>query len=168
MTLERGTRARVVTLLVLLLVLSAGFVMGVAMDRQVLASRLTERDLRGSEGRVQGVRGERAGEPRDSLNRRRPLLVEQVGLSEVQKAQVDSILAFWQREMRSLQRQTNEAYEEGSREILARTRNSWREVLTDEQKTAYDSLLVDFDRRRAERRNRDSLPDGRGSSQRRP
>ena len=71
MTLERGTRARIVTLLVLLLVLSAGFVMGVAMDRQVLVPKLTAGDPEGSEGRERGSR-DRPSEPRDSVNRRRP------------------------------------------------------------------------------------------------
>ena len=168
MTLERGTRARLVTLLVLLLVLSAGFVMGVAMDRQVLTPQLTERDLAGSEGREDRGSRDARGEPRDSLRSRRPLLVEQVGLSDVQKAQVDSIVSFYQREMRDLHRETSVAYDAGYREILNQTRNSLRQVLTDEQKAAYDSLLVEFDRRRAERRSRDSVPDGRGSSQRKP
>lgn len=169
MGLDRGTRARLVTVLVLFLVLSSGFALGIATDRQLRGRTLTGQDSVGSIERERGE-GERRRDASlpDSVRGRRPLLVEQVGLSDEQKVRVDSIVAFYRVKMNELHESTNEAYWAGYREILGDTRSAMRAVLSESQRQAYDSLLVEFDRRRDDRRQRDSLQDGRGPGQRKP
>ena len=93
-------------------------------------------------------------------------MVEQVGLTDVQKEQIDSIVAHYRGKRDALQAQLEadlwEAYMPRSRELLEETREEIKGVLTPEQRTAYDSLLVEHDRRREERRSRDSVPDSGG------
>ncbi len=169
MSLDRSVRTRLFTALVLLLVLGSGFVMGMALDRQLLEGGLTGGEALGSGGRGPGSENRRREPPPpDSANRGRPLLVEQVGLSEEQKTRVDSIVAFYQDRMRTLHEEFDEAYSTRYREILAETRDSLRRVLTDQQRAAYDSILVAYDRRMEERRQRDSLGSGRPSNRPRP
>ena len=158
MTLDRSARTRLVTAVVLLLVLASGFALGMAVDRRLAGGRLTEDAAERSGGRGGG----RAGAAQDtaapdSTGRRRSLLVEQVGLSQAQKAQVDSIVAFYRDRMRALHEEFDQAYEVRYQEVLTQTRNSLRGVLSAEQRAAYDTLLVQADRRRDEHRQRDSV-----------
>ncbi len=171
MTLERSTRARITTALVLFLVLAAGIVLGVALDR-----RLETKDvLRRPSGRPD-VEGRSRGfdprsrdssqshtpfQPGDSSQRRRSLIVEQVGLSEAQKEQVDSIVGFYRARMRTLHDEFDEAYMTRFREITQTTRKEIEAILTVEQQVAYDSLVADWDRRREVRRQ-DSISDTGG------
>jgi hypothetical protein len=168
MTLERSTRARITALAVLLLVLVAGVVSGMALDRQ-LAARRTGWGESGRPGGRLGMDGRNRGfdprsgdssralsQNRDPSQRRPPLIVEQVGLSAAQKAQVDSIVMYYRGQMRALHEEFNEDYLNRYREITQATRDGIKAVLTVEQQTAYDSLLVESDRRR-ESRNRDSV-----------
>jgi hypothetical protein len=156
--MDRSTRTRLVTGLVLLLVLAAGMVLGVAVDRQWRGSGLTAEGARQSEGRGSGRESgaQRPSAP-DSVSRRRPLLVEQVGLSQGQKVKVDSIVAFYRSRMHALRDEFDQAYAARYQEVLTGTRNALRAILGAEQRAAYDSLLLDADRRRDERRQRDSL-----------
>jgi hypothetical protein len=165
--LAKSTRARLTTALVLILVMGAGAVLGVAIDRQLVG-----RALAGEVGTTSGSRS--GGDPRsrgfDSRYRdpgrapaqmgdsaqRRPLIVEQVGLSDLQRVQIDSILRFYRNEMRALHDEFDQAYSTRYREITQATRDAIKGILTDEQRFAYDSLLVAWDRRREERR-RDSI-----------
>ncbi len=108
MTLERSTRARLTTALVLFLVLASGVVLGMALDRQLEGRAADGGGFQRPEGRP-GMEGRSRGfdprsgdsprdpsQPRDSSQRRPSLIVEQVGLSEVQKQQVDSICGVLQ------------------------------------------------------------------------
>jgi len=171
MTLARSTRARLTTALVLFLVLAAGVVLGVALDR-----RFETKDvLRGPSGRPD-VEGRSRGfdsrsrdssqshapfQPGDSSQRRRSLIVEQVGLTEAQKGQVDSIVGYHRARMRTLHDEFDEAYMTRYREITQTTRDEIKAILTTEQRMAYDSLVVDWDRRR-EARLQDSISDTGG------
>jgi Spy/CpxP family protein refolding chaperone len=168
MSLEKGTRTRLTTVVILFLVLATGFVLGIAVDRR-LEARAGTADARwpGSGGRGPGVdRAGGRGQSADTTTRRRSLLVEQVGLTDVQKEQIDSIVAHYRGKRDALQAQLEadlwEAYMPRSRELLEETREEIKSVLTPEQRTAYDSLLVERDRRREERRSRDSVPDSGG------
>ncbi len=172
MTIERSTRARFTAAFVLVMVLGAGVVLGMAIDRTL--------GQRGDAGEVARSPGNRSGpdsrsrggfEPRsnrmlpppgDSTQRRPPLIVEQVGLSEAQEAQVDSILSFYGERMRDLHSEFDQAYSSRYREITQATREAIKGILTAEQRVAYDSLLVEWNRRRQERRT-DSLEGNEGS-----
>lgn len=152
MALEPRSRARLATAGILFLLLSSGVVLGVALDRQIGAGTVDGAN-RGGWGRNSDS-GENA---RDSTSRnrdprRRSLLVEQVGLSEMQKAQVDSIVAFYRGEMRDLHEEFDKAYTSRYREITEATREDIRGILNVEQGFAYDSLLVEWDSRVRQRR----------------
>jgi Spy/CpxP family protein refolding chaperone len=168
MRMEPGTRTRLTTILILFLVLVTGSVLGIAVDRQ-LEARAASGEARwrwSGEGRSGESRGgeERQGE---EPSRRGRLIVEQVGLTEAQKIQVDSIVAHYRREMRNLQEELQAdlqtAYMPRYRDLLEETRVEIGKLLTPEQRTVYDSLLVEHDQRREQqRRDRDSLPDSGG------
>ncbi|MFH1763446.1 MAG: hypothetical protein ABIF09_04560 [Gemmatimonadota bacterium] len=168
MTLERSTRARLTTALILFLVLASGVVLGMALDRQLEARAANGGEFRRPEGRP-GMDGRSRGldprsgdsprdpsQARDSSQRGPSLIVEQVGLSEVQKQQVDSILVYYRGQMRALHEEFNESYMTRYQEITRATRDEIKAILTVEQQAAYDSLLVEWDRRR-ESRGRDSV-----------
>jgi Spy/CpxP family protein refolding chaperone len=162
MSLEKATRTRLAAVLILLLVLLTGSVIGIAVDRR-LESRVaaSEGGWRDEAIPDEGMRspGEEGGQ---STGRRR-LIVEQVGLTDVQKTRVDSIVTHYRRQMRELQEELRKeletAYTPRYRSLLEVTRNEIKALLTSEQRIVYDSLLAEHDRRRAERRARDSVPD---------
>ena len=92
MTIERSTRARFTAAIVLVMVLGAGVVLGMAINR-TLGQRGAAGEVARSPGNRSGPdsRGRGGFEPRsnrmppppgDSTQRRPPLIVEQVGLSE--------------------------------------------------------------------------------------
>ncbi len=165
MTLERSTRARLTTALVLFLVLGSGVALGVALDRQLEARGITGAEANRPGGRP-GTNDRRRGfdprswdssrgpsEGRDSTRRRPPMIVDQVGLSEVQKEQVDSIVGFYRGQMRALHEEFDEAYMTRYRELNQQARDEVRAVLTEEQRMAYDSLQAEWALRRQERRD---------------
>jgi hypothetical protein len=162
MTMERSTRTRLTTILILFLVLVTGSALGIAVDR-----RLEARGA-GRQGEWRGSAQARAGETRtggerqgDEPSGRGRLIVEQVGLTEAQKAQVDSIVAHYRREMRDLQEELQTelqaAYMPRYRGLVEQTRVEIKGVLTPQQISVYDSLLVEHDQRRGERRTGDSV-----------
>jgi Spy/CpxP family protein refolding chaperone len=81
------------------------------------------------------------------------MIVDQVGLSEVQKEQVDSIVGFYRGQMRALHEEFDEAYMTRYRELNQQARDEVRAVLTEEQRMAYDSLQAEWALRRQERRD---------------
>ena len=175
MALERSTRARLITGLVLILVLFAGMVLGVALDRTLESRTLAGRDFRMPEGppgmdRGRGFDSQRSrdpsrppSEPRDSTRRRPPTILDQLGLSDVQKEKVDSIVGYFREEMRALHDEFDEAYSTRYRELNRQVREEVRGVMTNDQLLAYDSLRTEWDRRRQERRREDSISGTRGS-----
>jgi len=182
-TIERSTRARMTTALVLFLVLASGVVLGVALDRRLEARGVIGEEVRRAEGRP-GMDGRARGfdprsgdssrdpsQARDPSQRRPSLIVEQVGLSEAQKEQVDSIVAYSRAQMRDLHDEFDEAYMDRYRELSRKTREDVMAILTVEQRTAYDSLRAEWESRRQERRQ-DSISgdegEGSGSGEERP
>ena len=170
MSMEKGTTTRLATVLILFLVLATGSVLGIAADRFFYAG-VRDADARGDGVAVEGAGeggSEGAGEAGVS-SRQRGLIVEQVGLSEDQKARIDSIVGDYRQRMRELQDELQvelrEAYTPKYRALLEETRSEIKGVLSPDQQVAYDSLLVEHDRRREQRQTRDSLtgPSGQGS-----
>ncbi len=164
MTLERSTRARLTTALVLFLVLGSGVVWGVALDRRLGARGVIGEEARspegrpGMSGRSRGFDSRSGGSSRDPSQARNPsqrgpsLIVEQVGLSEVQKEQVDSIVGYYRAQMRSLHDEFDETYMNRFGELNRMVREEVRAILTVEQRTTYDSLQAEWERRRQDRR----------------
>ncbi len=144
MAMESGLKARLVTAVVLALVFGSGVTAGLAWEPTPGTARTAEP----AQAEVQD--GEREVRERgDRSNRgRRPLLVEQVGLTVDQKAQVDEIVENSRQRMRSLEKDTRPQY----RAIIEETRSAIMGVLTDEQRAEYETILAEHDHERDERR----------------
>jgi len=164
MTLERSTRARLTTALVLLLVLGSGVVLGVALDRRIEARDVAGEEGRRPDGRM-GMDGRTRGfdprsrdssrdpaQARDSSSHRPHMIIDQVGLSDAQKEKVDSIVGYFRGQMRALHTEFDEAYSSRYLELNRMAREEVRAVLSEAQKTAYDSLQAAWMQRRQERR----------------
>jgi Spy/CpxP family protein refolding chaperone len=170
MSMEKGTRTRFATLLILLLVLATGSVLGIAVDRRLQARGYTTERVRGESSR-RSRDSSRSDQQADSSSTRsrRGLLVEQVGLSEAQQTQIDSIVAHYRQRMRELQEELEvelrQAYQPRYRGLLEKTRENIKAVLTPEQGAVYDSILADYDRRREDRHGQDSISDSRGQGE---
>ena len=83
---------------------------------------------------------------------RRTRMYEQVGPSEAQKTQIDSIVGQHRGDLRVLQRDFRDAYEA----LIQQTRDAIKGVLTPEQAAQYDSLVAAYEKRRAERGSREN------------
>lgn len=138
MAMESGLKARLVTVVVLALVFGTGVTAGLAWDSTAEAAQ-AEREGGEREVRDRGDRSDRG---------RRPLLVERVGLTAEQRAQVDEIVKKSRQRMRSLEKDTRPQY----RAIIEETRTAIMEVLTTEQRAEYEMLLSEHDREREEHR----------------
>lgn len=165
MQMEQGTRTRLATILILFLVLVAGSVLGIAVDRKVGSGNATAQEMAGG-GEDNPTEGDSARSRREGRETGRRLIVEQVGLSEAQKTEVDSIVSHYRQRMRELEDELEDelrrAYLPRYRELMEGTREEIKGVLTPAQRMQYDSLLEEYDRRRQERHNRDSDSDSRG------
>lgn len=164
MDMGQSTRARLTTILLLLLVLATGSVLGIAVDRRLEARAATAEES--DPKREEGGRKEDSPEARErSSESRRRLIVEQVGLSETQHLKVDSIVSHYRQRMRELEKELEDelrrAYLPRYRELLEGTREEIKSVLTPAQRLEYDSLLMEYDRRREERHDRESRSDSK-------
>lgn len=137
--MEKTLRTRLTTALVLAAVFAAGLFMGVAVDRSVAATPVV------------------ADVPADSnaAPARRVPMYEQVGPDEAQKVLIDSIVGEYRASMKTLHAEFRAAYNPRYQALVDSTRASIKGVLTPEQAQAYDSLVADYERRRAERGSRD-------------
>lgn len=146
MAMSKRSKVRIVTLAVLLLVFGSGVLLGLALDRSLVATPVAE-----EEGRD--------GERRERRDRGRRYIIERVEMSAEQERQVDSIIEDHRRRLHELQEEFREGFDPRYREIVTSTRESIKEVLTAEQAAAYDSLLAEHRRRR---RDREERKDGQG------
>lgn len=151
--MNEATRTRAATLALLLLVFGVGVLAGVAGDR-LLAGDSTEL-LAGpaeavSEPRADGERRAEAGddtargEDEEGEERRGRALIHRVDLTDYQRVTVDSVLAYYRRHVRELTDTYNDAYWTA----VEQTRDALRNILDEEQRIRYDSLLAENDRRR--------------------
>ena len=134
---QSAFKAKTVAATALILLFGSGVVVGLAWDQMANANTLEEvrRD----------TRGERDG-------RRRRMIVDNVGLSTVQKASVDSLVSFHRQRMSDLDREFQPRY----RTLIADLREEIKLVLTDDQRKRYDVLLAERDAEHAERRRNNS------------
>lgn len=144
MAMESGLKARLVTTVVLVLVFGSGLTAGFAWDRTAEVAPTEEL----AQPERQGDRREDRGRGDRSDRSRRPMIVEQVGLTLEQKAEIDVIVEESRQRMRNLEKETRPQY----RAIIEETRTAIKEVLTDEQRAEYDALLAERDREREEHR----------------
>ncbi len=137
MTEKSALKARMVAAAVLILLFGSGVVVGLAWDQTASAS--APRELRAEE------RSEREG-------RRRRLIVDDVGLSVVQRTAVDSLVVFHRQRMSDLDAEFRPRY--GT--VIADLREEIKQVLTVDQRVTYDVLLAEHDAERNARRHRNS------------
>ena len=130
-------KAKMVAGSALVLLFGSGIVVGLAWDQTASANPPAE------------VREDR-GARREGGRRR--LIVDNVGLSAVQKANVDSLVAFHRHRMSQLDKEFQPRY----RAVIADLRGEIKQVLTDDQRVQYEVLLAERDAERAERRRGDS------------
>lgn len=115
--MSASRRARVVSVGLLALIFLGGVLTGYAADAFV--------DDRG------------AGPEREREDERQAWVIEQVGLTADQRAEVDSIVEHYRGEMAGVV----EEYRERYRELVAQTRGDIEQVLTPEQREEYRALL---------------------------
>ena len=130
-------KAKMVAGSALVFLFVSGIVVGLAWDETASANQTAE------------VR-EDAGSRREGGRRR--LIVDNVGLSAVQKANVDSLVVFHRHRMSQLDKEFQPRY----RAVIADLREEIKQVLTDDQRAQYDVLLAERDAERAERRRGES------------
>lgn len=135
--MERESRTRLATIGVLALVFVAGGAVGAALQR-VLAP---EPGAAVAGGAV-GDRRER-----EDGRRERRRIVDRVGLTEEQRAKVDSIVEYHRVRVGEVWREMGPRFEA----IAESTRADIKRILTPEQRARYDSLLAEYHRRRSER-----------------
>ena len=136
--MERMLRTRLITGVVLVVVFGAGVLLGFAADRSVVAAPAP--DVASADSTAQD-----AEQPR-----RRPLY-EQVRPTDAQNIQIDSIVHDYQEAMKALHAEFRKAYNPRYQALVEDTRTAIKGVLTPEQAQAYDSILVAYEQRRAER-----------------
>lgn len=152
MTMDGRSHTRLASFGILFVVLAAGFVMGLAWERQTgdESAGLDETPAPDStQGRRSGRGGSRGG-----------LIIYQVEMTPEQKTRVDSIVEHYrtaaealQEDYRAyseeLQREARRGMFQQYRELVSETTASIKTQLTSEQVAVYDSLLAEHDRRRA-------------------
>jgi len=136
-------RATITTALVLAVVFTAGTLVGRAWSDH------TDRDLAVAAEPEGGDAGGSDG--RGSRERRMPMY-EQVGIDDVQRVAIDSIVVHYRTGVRTLQEEARGAYEARYKVLVDSAREAIKSVMTPEQTIEYDSLLQASDERWRERK----------------
>ena len=133
MTIPSAFRAKMVAGTALVLLFGSGVVVGLALDQT--ASAVTPDEVGTREA------------PEEGEGRRR-MIVDNVGLSAVQKTAVDSLVVFHRQRMSALDGEFQPRY----RAVIYDLRDEIKQVLTHDQRAMYDVLLAEHDAERAARR----------------
>ena len=151
--MEHGSRTRLVTAVMLVVVFASGVLLGLAADSN-LSAEPTEVVTTNQEGE------EPEGE------RRRAYIYEQVGPTPEQQVVIDSMMKVYRESRESLQEELRRGYRELRSSYNPRygvlvedIRGAIKDVFSEEQAAEYQALLDDWDRRRAERNENEQ--DGR-------
>jgi hypothetical protein len=140
--LTPGWRARLATLAVLLLVFGVGVLAGIAGDRFVQRQATDLLAVAPQEdGEAASVSESASDEESPTRDR---WIIHRVDLSADQRMAVDSVLGYYRAQVRELTDDYNDAYWSA----VESTRDELREILREEQRITYDSLLAENDRRR--------------------
>lgn len=136
--MKTHARATATSALVLVAVFVAGALVGRALEPA-------------QEPADPSVQGTATDAPAEAAPRRTPMY-ERVGLDDAQRVIIDSIVVHYRSGVRELQRQSREAYEQEYMMRVDAVRQAIKGVMTLEQRVMYDSLTMESDRRRQERR----------------
>jgi len=138
MIAESALKAKMVAATALVLLFGSGVVVGLAWDQTATASTPEEVRRDGRSGREERTR--------------RPMIVDRVDLSVVQKATVDSLYFYYGQQLSDLNTDFRPRY----RAVFDDFRVEIRQVLTDEQLVTYDALLLERETEHGERRRNNS------------
>ena len=143
--MERLTRTRLITVLLLTVVFGSGVLLGLAADSSLVAEQPS----------ASGATGSEVSAPAAPEVERR-YIYQEVGPNEMQLARIDSVVAKHRARRDALDAETKARYDEARRRILLDTREGIMAVLTPEQAAEYERLLGEWESRRAaERENQD-------------
>ena len=153
MPIEKLQRVRVATVAILVLVLSAGFLLGAVWDQRLDAQPGTATEGSSAPTRTRGGR-----RPAVYVRVAPALSADQLSAAEVivarrkeaaqalmKEARVDSLYLA----MKSAERVFKDVYNPRFRALMEGSRDAIKLVMTPEQVAHYDSLLADSDRRRS-------------------
>lgn len=142
--MERESRTRLVTAVVLAAVFGSGVLLGLVADSNFGAAP--------ADGLTEATETEGEG----SEPRQRRWLYDQVDPTTVQYALIDSIVVKHRARTNALDEELRAEYRSGFRTILLATRDEIKGVFTPEQASEYQRRLDEWDARPAsERRHRD-------------
>lgn len=146
-------RTRFVTALVLALVFTTGLIVGLAVDRDVVADEAPVEGVMAASGAAADSTREAGTD--DRRERRRPMY-EQVGLDEGQEARIDSIVRHFREESEAARKEARREWDARWWDMVLETREAIKSVMGPEQALRYDSLLqAESDRRDDDRRRGD-------------
>ncbi len=140
--MTRIGRTRAASVGLLLLVLAAGFSMGIAWDQRLHAASIDE------------APAEEVEEPKG-----RDFVIDQVGLVADQSMDVERIIEHYRAEMEVLNDKFHSEYTPLRKALVKDTRDSIHAVLTPEQSAVYDSLLTVRSIKREANRDQDEDED---------
>jgi hypothetical protein len=131
-------KAKLVAAAALAFLFGSGVVVGLAWDQTASASTPTET---------------RRGERSERERTRYPMTIDRVGLSAVQKATVDSLYFFYGKRLSDL----TTDFQPRFRAVMSDFRTELRQLLTEDQRVTYDSLVLEQEAGHTSRRrnNRD-------------
>jgi hypothetical protein len=132
-------RTRFLTALLLAVVFGSGFTLGMAFDRTAVATPADDAEV------VERTEDED-----------RPPMYERVGPTPEQSVRIDSIVVDFRARMEALQEQFRAEYDPRYDALVDSARESIKDVFSAEQAAQYDSLIVDYERRKAEREAREA------------
>ena len=138
--MEHGSRTRLMTATVLVVVFGSGIMLGVAADGTLSASP------RDSSVAV-------TEQPKEEAPRRRTPMYERVGPDAEQSALIDSIVLEHRAHMDELHDEFRGAYNPRYQALVSDTRETILGVFSPEQAAQYQELLEEWDRKRSERQN---------------
>jgi Spy/CpxP family protein refolding chaperone len=155
--MKTRARAAATSLGVLALVFVSGTLVGRAWDERSADARPAEE--------VQDTSQDAGVEDREA--RRRTPMYEQVGLTDAQRVEIDSIVVHYRSDLRELQAHYRELYdaqrvEYGERRgiLIDSVRQAIKSVMGPEQRAQYDSLLAASDERQRARREERERAEG--------
>ena len=138
--MEHGSRTRLMTAAVLVVVFGAGIMLGVAADGTLSASP-TDSSVAVTE------------QPKEEAPRRRTPMYERVGPDAEQSALIDSIVLEYRAQMDELHDEFRGAYNPRYQALISDTRETILGVFSPEQAAQYQELFEEWDRKRSERQN---------------
>ena len=133
MMAESAFKAKLVAATALVFLFGSGVVVGLAWDQTASASTPTET---------------RGGERSERERTRYPMTIDRVGLSAVQKATVDSLYFFYGQRLSNLTTDFRPRF----LDVMSDFRADLRQILTEDQRVIYDSLVLERETSRTSRR----------------